>query len=197
MQTRTMPHDDRLPFHRANLPPKAGARLLQKRRATGRTRRAVAGEAGLAPRTLARIERCQQAPQWITVKRLCDVLGMDPYSVAPRWDSDSYDVPIDHEAVPGLGLRALRRARGMTLRQLSEATGISIPTLSRYERGLIASRLLGGRQDQPAVPYSERDLLLENDRVAFALGCRDSEALRKACDRAARGRPIEADGEDG
>ena len=128
------------------------------------------------------------------LRAVLQAVAAPAYLMDRRWHAHAWNSAA---AVPGLGLRALRRARGVTLRQLADATGISVATFSRYERGLIASRVLGGRRDQPAVPYSVRDLLLENDRVAFALGCRDSEALRKACDRAARGRPIDADDEDG
>ena len=180
-----MPHDDRLPFHRNNLPKEAGRRLRKARTALGQTRREVAAAAALAPRTLARIERGQQVPSWETVQRLCRALDIDPYGIAPRWSVDSDDVPTDPETVPGLGLRALRRQRGVTLKALAVASGVSISTFSRFERGLLVSRLLARRLGQAPIRYSERDVVLDNDAVAVALGCSDSAELRRECLRAA------------
>lgn len=192
VQARTMPRDDRLPFHRSNLPAGAGVKLKAARIGAGRSRREIAEAAGVAPRTLARIERGEQLPRWPTLDRLCGALGIDPYLVAPRWSADAYDVPTDPGAVPGLGLRALRRKRGLSMEALSEASGVSVSTFSRFERGLLVSRLLGRRKDQPGVLISERDHVLENDRVASALGCTDSAALRAACLEAAAERGLTA-----
>lgn len=64
--------------------------------------------------------------------------------------------PIDVERF-GQRLRRVREERGLTLQQVSKATGVSVPTLSRIERGgskeidagvfLILSNWIGARPD--------------------------------------------------
>jgi mannose-6-phosphate isomerase-like protein (cupin superfamily) len=55
--------------------------------------------------------------------------ALDPSSAAPP--------QIDHKAV-GARLRNARKARGLTLAQLSERSGIAVSTISKGERGDIA-----------------------------------------------------------
>ena len=142
---------------------------------------------GIAPRTLARIERGEQKPLWTTLDRLCDELGVSAASVAPRWVEDSFDVPSNPAAVPGLGLRALRQGRGMTLTRLAELTGVSAATLSRFERGLTASRRLASRVGGPDVAHDDRDVVIGSDAVAQALGFANAGALQRACAAVAPG----------
>lgn len=184
MQTRTMGYDPHLPFQRRTLPPDAGLRLRAAREGRGLSRRAVAAQAEIAPRTLARIERGAQRPTWSTLDRLCEVLQVEVSTVAARWLKDWTDLPTSASAAPGLGLRALRRSQGVTLVDLSKASGISVATLSRFERGLVASRtLLKG-----PVSHDQEDVEIENDRLAAAFGLTDSSQLRMAC-LAAAGEP--------
>ena len=181
MQTRTMPHDDSLPFHFANLPSGVGVKLMEARKEAGRSREDVAAAAGIAMRTLARIERDQQKPLWPTLKRLCDELAVSDYSVAPRWSSDQDEVLTDPAIAPGVGLRALRRERGVSMAQLAKASGVNIATFSRFERGLLASRKLARRLDAQGGLRSEADFVLHNEAVAEALGFKSSKELHAAC----------------
>src|ERR687887_70457 len=59
-----------------------------------------------------------------------------PQPSLPIWQTSRMDNDLDHtlDAV-GPRLRALRRGRETTLADLSEATGISVSTLSRLESG--------------------------------------------------------------
>lgn len=176
-----MPFDDRLPFHRKNLPEGVGAKLAEARVSVGRSRRDVAEKVGIAPRTLARIERGQQIPQWPTLKRLCDALGQSDFALAPRWSNDADYVPTSPEVAPGVGLRAVRKARGMTMAGLSAASGVSIATLSRYERGLVNSRTLGRRARGHHDRGEAQNIAIRDDLVATALGYDSAEALWTAC----------------
>lgn len=206
MQTRTtlaaadldgadMAYDPRLPFQRRTLPDGYGAILRTARETAGSTRREVAEAVGIRPRTLARIERGQQKPLWATLNRLCDQLGVSTAVVAKRWLNDSFDVPSSPHTAPGIGLRALRRARGMTLVELSALSGVSAATLSRFERGLTASRLLGGRVGHPDIARDDSDVVLDSDAVAAAFGLDGSASLRAACLAALASELIRSEGD--
>lgn len=191
-----MPHDDRLPFHRRNLPPGVGAKLMDARTEAGRSRRDVTAGAGIAMRTLARIERDQQKPIWPTRKRLCEELGISDYAVAPRWSNDADYVPTDPAIAPGVGLRALRRQRGIAMAELADASGVSVSTFSRFERGLLVSRRLSRPLDAGGGLRSEADFVLHNDAVAAAFGFANSEELERACMAAVQSQEPAADQRD-
>ncbi|MBF6210816.1 helix-turn-helix domain-containing protein [Nocardia puris] len=54
----------------------------------------------------------------------------------PTWQTGGVDTDLDHAlGAVGPRLRDLRRARGTTLAELSDTTGISVSTLSRLESG--------------------------------------------------------------
>lgn len=176
-----MAHNPTLPFQRRLLPDGCGAALRAAREGGGATRREVAGAVGIRPRTLARIERGHQKPSWPTLEKLCDHLGVSVAVLAKRWLEDSNDLPTNPIASPGIGLRALRRSRGMTLVELSALSGVSAATLSRFERGLTASRLLAIRVGGPEVDRDDRDVVLDSEPLAAAFGLDGSAALRRAC----------------
>ena len=181
-----MAHNPTLPFQRRLLPDGYGLALRAAREGRGETRRQVAAAVGIQPRTLARIERETQTPLWPTLDALCGHLGIGVGTVARRWLRDSLDVPGPIGSAPGPGLRALREARGMTLVQLEDLTGVSAATISRFERGLTASRLLASRVGGPEVDPDDRDVLLDSQALAEAFDLRDAAALRAACRAAAR-----------
>jgi transcriptional regulator with XRE-family HTH domain len=176
-----MPHDPRLPFQRRDLPEGIGKVLRAARQARGETRFIVASAVGIRPRTLARIERDAQKPTWATLDRLCAHLQLSIAALARRWFRDSLDVPSEPNSSPGIGLRALRRSRGMTQNRLAVLSGVSASTISRFERGLTASRLLGRRVGGPEVNMDDRDVLLDAERLASAFDLPDAAALWDAC----------------
>ena len=182
-----MAYDPRLPFQRRLLPESLGQTLRAARHGRGESRREVAAAVGIRSRTLARIERGQQMPLWPNLERLCDHLGVSVAGLARRWLQDSFDQPTNPVASPRLGLRALRQAKGLTLVELAGLSGVSAATLSRFERGLTASRLLARRVGGAGMDPDDRDVVLVNARVAAALGMADAAALRQACVEAFRG----------
>lgn len=176
-----MAHAARLPFQRRDLPEDLGRALRASRARSGRSRREVAEAVGIAARTLARIERGAQKPLWPTLDRLCDELGVSVFTVARPWAAQAFDVPTNPKVAPGIGLRALRRQRGMTLVDLAGRLGVDAATLSRFERGLTASRLLGSRVGGPEVAFDDREVVLNGDRLSAAMGFATHEALERAC----------------
>ena len=118
---------------------------------------------------------------WSTLQRVCDVLDVSTFKIARWWATEAMDVPDNPGSVPGLRIRPLRRARGITLVRLLELTGVSVATLSRFERGVTASRLLVDRPGRDGDDYSDRDQVLSSLPLARALGFADLEALRAAC----------------
>lgn len=60
-----------------------------------------------------------------------------PASKTRRAVQPQRPAPIDHQAVGGR-LREARKARGLTLVQLSERSGVAVSTISKAERGEIA-----------------------------------------------------------
>ena len=170
-----------LPFQRRDLPHNLGQTLRDARSSDERTRMDVATAVGIHPKTLARIERGAQKPSWPTLGRICDELGLSVFTVAPRWARQSMDIPTKPAVAPGLGLRALRRERGMTLVRLAGLLGVSAATLSRFERGLTASRLLAERVGGPDVAFDDRDVVLDGGRLASAMGFASASALERAC----------------
>lgn len=178
-----MAFDPLLPFQRRLLPSECGARLRAARESQGVSRRDVAAAVGIAPRTLARIERGQQKPRWETLDGLCDHLDVSVVAVARRWFQDSLDVPTNSDVAPGLGLRALRRDRDITLAGLARLSGVSASTLSRFERGLTTSRLLSDVAGE--AQRRGGDGTYVGLGVARAFGFGDVAGLRGACRAAA------------
>ncbi len=176
-----MPTIRRLPFQRTDLANDIAEILKGARLRAGLSRRDAADAAGIASKTIARIERGEQKPTWETLDRLCEVMDFSASTVASQWVSDDIDRPVYSQSTPGPGFRLLRQSRGMTLVGLSKASGVSVSTLSRFERCLVVSSRLTRRLNQPGIRYEERDLVLENDRVAIALGFPNSAALALAC----------------
>lgn len=170
-----------LPFQRRDLPAGLGTALRAARTGAGRSRRDVAAATGIAPRTLARIERGAQKPTWRTLDRLCDELGVSAFQLACRWVVQSMDLPTSPDSAPGLGLRALRLERGMSLVRLAGLTGVSVATISRFERGITASRKLGLRVGGPEVAFEDRDVVLNAERLASAFGLVGTVDLNRAC----------------
>lgn len=90
-------------------------------------------------RTILRLELGQQIPGSALVHALESIFGLDDRTLVPRW----------HEGAPASapgarGPRALlaRKHLGLTLGEVSKAAGISVSTISRFEREMSDSRLI-------------------------------------------------------
>lgn len=179
--------DDRLPFLGRHLSPTVGLDVRAAREAAGWSRREVAEAARLAARTLARIERGAQKPSRETLMAICEVMGLSFHTVAgPRWSDDAADTTNTPDATPGLAVRELLRMRGLTQRQVADAAGVSVATLSRFERGLTASRVLTSRAGHSSVAFLDRDVMMSNAALARILGLADVEQFASLCREASR-----------
>lgn len=186
--TMTTSSRSTLPFQRRDLPADLGKNLRAVRVKQKRSRQGVAKTARIAPLTLARIERGDQSPTPATLERVCGALGIDVWAVARQWSRDSAATPTDPEVSPGLGLRALRRERELTLTELAARSGVSMSTLSRFERAITVSRRLTARA-APGVGAQERDVAIDSLRLAQAFGFQTVAELRAACIEAASPAP--------
>lgn len=143
-----------------------GALVLAARRARKWTQSRLATKAGVTRETVYRVEKGRMPTGDVAV-RLSDALGMD---------RDELDLKVretDHIAMhPDLTLlRERRRACGLKLRECAAAAGVSMPTLSRFERGVERNR------DLAAFDERGRPVRMINAGLAEVLGFPSVEAL--------------------
>lgn len=120
------------------LPPDLGVRVVSARVDAGLTRIALSSAAGVAPRTLARIERGAQRPTPATLRALAAALGVTLDDLAPNWGRDEDERLTSGAVAPGVAIRVLRRRCGLTQADLAAAAGVSVATVSRFERAMHA-----------------------------------------------------------
>ena len=123
-------------FARRSLDQSVGCRVRNRREAAGICRNDLAADAAIAPHTLARIERGHQLPTEETLRRISDALGLPVGLLAPNWAADELERIITGVEHPGVGLRQLRIESSITLAEAADTAGVSVSTLSRFERGL-------------------------------------------------------------
>ncbi len=174
-----MPRVHEIRFARSDLK-NVGDRVTAARLDLGLSRRALAELAGVAARTLARIERGDQQPWPGTVRRLAVALQVTFETLAPEWADDEYNRPRSGATHLGVGFRYIRLARGMPLAKVAQIAGTSISTLSRFERGLHATRAArspnAGQSGSAASPIMAR-------AMADAFGFATAADLVQACTR--------------
>ena len=167
LQSRTMPPIGPPAFKRSGLGPNDGARLKKIRSKAGLSRRQLGDVAKVAPKTIARIERGDQKPLPATLYALADALDVDLPELAPGWEGDHDE--WDGAATKGRQFRNVRRTAGASLNDAAAAAGVSISTLSRFERALHYSQKMEGK-----------DAGLDREKLAELLGFRSAEALQAA-----------------
>ena len=114
-----------------------GGRIREVRRSRGLTQARLAKKALVTRETIYRIERGRM-PIPDVLARICGVLSID---------RDEFDLKI--RETDGFGhhpeltlLRDRRRSLGLTLAECADAAGVSVATLSRFERGREQSRAI-------------------------------------------------------
>ena len=123
-------------FKRRELSANVGSKILDRREILGLSRRIVARRAGIDYRTLGRIERGPQKPTPDTLRRLAVALDTDVELLCNRWGKIEERRPKSGLACLGVGFRALRERKTITLSEAAKAAGISVSTLSRFECGI-------------------------------------------------------------
>jgi transcriptional regulator with XRE-family HTH domain len=125
-----MRHLSALDFHPSAISAEFGEVLARQRRLEGMTQKQLAEEAGLTRETVARLESNRRRPTAETVFRLEAALNLIPGTLVPCWPEWK---PIG-TMTPGARSRERRRAMGISIVVVAEAAGVSIATLSRFER---------------------------------------------------------------
>ena len=101
--------------------------------------------------------------------------------LAPGWKADDLEkltTGIEHT---GIGLRKIRMERGLTQADLAAAAGVSIGTISRFERGLHGEGTLAFKRGSDSKNLTVR-LILKSEKLAERLGFPNSDALTLACE---------------
>lgn len=122
------------------------ARVVQAaRRLRGLTQKELAVAAGIARKTIGRIEAAEGAsPQ--TRRALEHALDLDPGRLGRTGGEEVQDPRL---LAFGAAVRVIRKYAGLSLKEAAADLGVSISELSRLERGLSAPRVLvtgGGRE---------------------------------------------------
>ncbi|MCP3104125.1 helix-turn-helix domain-containing protein [Myxococcus sp. K15C18031901] len=100
-----------------------GAVARRARARLGLTQAAVAERVGIAREVYGRLERGRVLPSVVTLRRLCQVLGLDANVLLGLSDGRGPHVPLDPPALRRL-VRRLRRLGPEELRGLSLALGL-------------------------------------------------------------------------
>jgi len=147
-------------FPKSAIPISFGFELLKARTARRWTQARLASAAGLTRETIARLENGHRRPEADTVFRLRAALELEPYALIPAWPEWS---PI---GTPALGARSRQRRRdaGLSLQQVASRIGVSVATLSRFEREMSAN-----------------SVAVDLQALAAALGFEDGNDFRGYC----------------
>jgi transcriptional regulator with XRE-family HTH domain len=119
----------------------SGEKVRNARKARGLTLVELASRARLSYSYLSEIERGSKTPSSDALARLADALNLNRADLVEASEEDG-----DQGIGPGDRLRVAREDRGMTLREVASAAGISSTYLSEIERGNV----------QPAVSVLKR-----------------------------------------
>jgi hypothetical protein len=115
------------------------------------------------------------------------VLVSDGYAAEQMGNLDAYsqnwegERPTSGMVAPGIAVRSFRLGAGITQRDLSLAAGVSASTISRFERGLHAPRVLTRPGDGANGIDGIGTLAVVHAGLAGALGYPDVVALTMAC----------------
>jgi len=174
-----MPRENNLAFRLDALAEDVGQRLREERQRQNLSRKELAALAGISHSTIAHVERGDQRPYPDTLRSLAKAMSVPLVAFAPEWEKAEAARPKSGAAHPGVGLRALRKEKGLTLAALAAASGLKISTLSRLERGLHTTRKVASF-DAPGISNLNQ-LGLIHDKLATELGFENAEALTVAC----------------
>lgn len=166
-------------FLRKQLPIDVGARVLLRRTDAGLSRRLVARRALVSYKTLERIELGHQLPSPRTLARLAAALNVSLEEFCPIWQEIETSRPTSGMECLGVGFRVLRKRAKISLRRAAIVGGVSVATLSRFERGITAAprgiATRGGYSNTP---------ILTSLALARLFGFSDATELTSACHEA-------------
>ena len=158
-------------YGRAGVQPSFGAELRRHRLRAGWSQARLAGASGVSRETIARIE-AGRTPAAETVFAIERALGLD--HLVTGWGEGGSSGAGAH----GPRCRERRRQLGLTLAHVANRSGVSVATLSRFERedGVVRSLLSAELVDDDWVLARVHCLPL-----AHALGFDDLDGLDQYC----------------
>ena len=140
LQTRPMKREGPPKFLRSALPSDIGDRIRDARTNSGRTRTQLARLSRISYRTVVRIETGRQRPNQQVLRRIATAVRQDIDFLCLGWFEDELMRVSSGKVHLGVGFRTIRLRKRITLKEASQYAGVSISTLSRFERALHASR---------------------------------------------------------
>lgn len=160
-----------LTFRSEMIPDDFGVTLASARSARGWTQGRLARACGVRRETISRLEAGRRRPTADVVFRLQAALDLEPGELVPTWPEWS---PV---GLPTQSARTRdrRRERRIPLRDAAAAAGVSIATLSRFERGVgpVPRKLDIDDPDPPeAAKLALAQLLGFADVAEYARHCR-------------------------
>lgn len=179
LQTRIMAREGTPVFKFDDLDDRVGERLRAHRERLGLSRQGLSNASGISRSTIAHLERGDQRPLPGTLRRLAASLAVPLHALAPDWDAAEHGRPKSGYEHPGVGLRTIRRSKGLTQAALAAAVGVNTSTISRLERGLHATRKVTSRH-APGLSHNDQ-LGLVSAELAEELGFPSAAALTRAC----------------
>lgn len=172
-----MPRRTETVFLRAEQSPNLGKTIASVRDALRLSQRSLARRAGVNHRTVSRIERGQR-PSPHTLQCIAGALGVEIEDLCPQWGKVMFS--RQHGvALLGLGLRDVRLRAGVTMQIAAAAAGVSLATLSRFERGMfVVPRQIAARG---GLGSADDDPVIVSEKLAKALGFGSAQALTEKC----------------
>ncbi|USU05694.1 helix-turn-helix domain-containing protein [Sphingomonadaceae bacterium OTU29LAMAA1] len=160
-------------FPSSAVPVGFGQAVAERRAQMGWSQARLARETGLSRETIARLETGRRTPTADSVFRLQSAMDMEPGELVPAWPEWN---PI---GLPTYGARTRQRRRELrlSLTTVAAAAGISVATLSRFEReqGHLHTTL-----QEAHAPTGAKAHLVERG-LALALHFADAGCYRRYC----------------
>lgn len=132
-----------------------GENLKAIREQKGLSQRELGERLGVRQQTVAQYENAKDQPKMKTVRRLATALDIPIYKLVSNWQefsSDEFredlttsttqknDMKKD-SLTEGELIKAARKSKGLTQKQLAEKSGLAVVTIQQYERNLRQPRL--------------------------------------------------------
>jgi transcriptional regulator with XRE-family HTH domain len=165
-----------LDFPSAAVPATFGEVIAKERRLLGWTQQQLAEKSGLTRETIARLEKGagKRKPTGDTVFRLESALDLEPGTLVPGWPEWK---PIGTMTF-GSRSRERRRALNIPITIAAKAAGVSMATLSRFEREFGACPTLSVVEFEEGMPVV---IGLRSVQYATALGFASIDEHERYC----------------
>ena len=132
-----------------------GENLKAIREQKGLSQRELGERLGVRQQTVAQYENAEDQPKMKTIRRLATALDIPIYRLFSNWQDFSSDEFCEDLATSttqkndikkdllteGELIKAARKSRGLTQKQLAEKSGLAVVTIQQYERNLRQPRL--------------------------------------------------------